>query len=60
MGGEVGWPPGLKPLRRMSQYFSSMPASSGSGMSNFVSDFRLLMAGSGSRGGMLLFLGFWR
>ena len=50
-GGILG-----KTLRRMSQYFWSILVSSG--MSSLGSDFRLLMAGCGSAGGMLLFLGF--
>ena len=40
----------------MSQYFSSILVSSGSGVSSLGADLHLLMVGSGSRGGMLLSL----
>ena len=50
------WP---KPRRRRSQYFSSMLVSAGSCTSSLGFGFRLLLAGFGSRGGMLvLLLGF--
>ena len=47
-----------KPRRRRSQYWWSIAVSSVYGMSSLGFDFRLLLAGFGSRGGTLLLLTF--